>query len=99
MIDLLLSLSKDGLCPELQSFVLEITGSCVKVSPLAESLLWRTERLFFLNGEQNLSAFLLVELRIVKYPTYRCIISEQIFSNRSDLLSYEEPHGSTLRWS
>ncbi|KAI3459393.1 hypothetical protein Pfo_016056 [Paulownia fortunei] len=90
MIDLLLSLSKDGLCPELQSFVLEITGSCVKVSPLAESLLWRTERLFFLNGEQNLSAFLLVELGIVKYPTYRCIISEQIFSNRSDLLSYEE---------
>ncbi|KAK6146063.1 hypothetical protein DH2020_019932 [Rehmannia glutinosa] len=43
IIDLLLSLSKDGLCPEIQSFVLEITGSCVKVSPLAESLLWRAE--------------------------------------------------------
>ncbi|KAK6146066.1 hypothetical protein DH2020_019935 [Rehmannia glutinosa] len=90
IIDLLLSLSKDGLCPEIQSFVLEITGSCVKVSPLAESLLWRAERLFFLNGEQDLSAFLLVDLGIVKYPAYRCIISEHIFSSRSDMLSYEE---------
>ncbi|KAL6535299.1 hypothetical protein OROMI_026673 [Orobanche minor] len=90
IIDLLLSLNKDGLCHELRSFVLEVTGSCVKVSPLAESLLWRAERLFFLNGEQNLSAFLLVDLGIVKYPAYRCIISEPIFSNRSDLLLYEE---------
>lgn len=48
------------------------------------------QRLFFLNGEQDLSAFLLVDLGIVKYPAYRCIISEQIFSNRSELLSYEE---------
>ncbi|KAL6526570.1 hypothetical protein OROGR_015660 [Orobanche gracilis] len=92
IIDLLLSLSlsKDGVCNELRSFVLEVTGSCVKVSPLAESLLWRAERLFFLNGEQNLSAFLLVDLGIVKYPAYRCIISEPIFSNRNDLLLYEE---------
>ncbi|GFQ00752.1 fanconi-associated nuclease 1 homolog [Phtheirospermum japonicum] len=90
IVDLLLSSSKDGLCPELQSFVLEVTGSCVKVSPLAESLLWRAERLFFLNGDQNLSAFSLVDLGIVKYPAYRCIISEPIFSNISDLLLYEE---------
>ncbi|KAL3634543.1 hypothetical protein CASFOL_021597 [Castilleja foliolosa] len=90
IIDLLLSLSKDGLCPQLQSFVLEVTGSCVKVSPLAESLLWRAERLFFLNGEQDLKAFSLVDLGIVKYPAYRCIVSEPIFSNISDLLSYEE---------
>lgn len=48
------------------------------------------QRLFFLNGEQDLSAFLLVDLGIMKYPTYKCIISEQIFQNRSDLLSYEE---------
>ncbi|CAA0829119.1 Fanconi-associated nuclease 1 homolog [Striga hermonthica] len=90
IIDLLLSLGKDGCCPELQSSVLEVTGSCVKVSPLAESLLWRAERLFFLNGEQDLSAFLLVDLGIVKYPAYRCIVSEPIFLNRSDLLLYEE---------
>lgn len=48
------------------------------------------QRLFFLNGEQDLSAFLLVDLGIVKYPTYNCILSDQIFGNRSDLLSYEE---------
>lgn len=50
------------------------------------------QRLFFLNGEQDLSTFLLVDLGIVKYPAYNCIISEQIFSNRSDLLSFEEVH-------
>lgn len=48
------------------------------------------QRLFFLNGEQDLSAFLLVDLGIVKYPTYNCIITEQIFSCLCDLLAYEE---------
>lgn len=48
------------------------------------------QRLFFLNGEQDLSAFLLVDLGIVKYPTYKCIVSQQIFSSRDDLLGYEE---------
>jgi len=48
------------------------------------------QRLFFLNGEQDLSAFLLVDLGIIKYPTYHCIISEQIFSARSDIIAYEE---------
>ena len=48
------------------------------------------QRLFFLNGEQDLSAFLLVDLGIVKYPTYKCIVSQQIFSGRDGLLGYEE---------
>lgn len=48
------------------------------------------QRLFFLNGEQDLSAFLLVDLGIVKYPTYNCIITEPIYSGRDDLLAYEE---------
>lgn len=48
------------------------------------------QRLFFLNGEQDLLAFLLVDLGIVKYPTYKCIISQQIFSGRDGLLAYEE---------
>ena len=48
------------------------------------------QRLFFLNGEQDLSAFLLVDLGIVKYPTYNCIISDQIFPGLNDLLAYEE---------
>ncbi|KAK9265825.1 hypothetical protein L1049_001792 [Liquidambar formosana] len=69
------------------------TGSCIRISKAAESLIWRAERLFFLNGEQDLSAFLLVDLGIVKYPTYNCIISDQIFSDQSDLLAYEEAIG------
>ncbi|XP_073151250.1 fanconi-associated nuclease 1 homolog isoform X2 [Henckelia pumila] len=90
MIDLLLSSCRVGLCTKLQTFVLERTGACVRISPLAESLIWRIERLFFLNGEQDLSTFLLVDLGIVKYPAYNCIITEQIFSNGSDLLSFEK---------
>ncbi|KAG6667571.1 fanconi-associated nuclease 1 homolog isoform X1 [Carya illinoinensis] len=90
LIEALLSLYKNGLCPKLPSVVLEKTGACIQISSQAESLIWRAERLFFLNGEQDLSTFLLVDLGIVKYPTYNCIISEQIFSGRDDLLAYEE---------
>ncbi|KZT76745.1 fanconi-associated nuclease 1 [Dorcoceras hygrometricum] len=90
MVDLLLSSGKGGLCTKLQSFVLARTGACVRISPLAESLIWRIERLFFLNGEPDLPTFLLVDLGIVKYPVYNCIISEQIFSNKGDLLYLEE---------
>ncbi|XP_023748691.1 fanconi-associated nuclease 1 homolog isoform X1 [Lactuca sativa] len=74
----------------LKKMVLEKTGSCIRISPAADLLIWRVERLFFCNGEQDLSAFLLVDLGIVKYPTYNCVITDQIFSNRNDLLSYEE---------
>nr|XP_011462554.1 PREDICTED: fanconi-associated nuclease 1 homolog [Fragaria vesca subsp. vesca] len=81
---------KEDLCPLLPSMVLHRIGSCVRISSNAESLIWRAERLFFLNGEQDLSAFLLVDLGIVKYPTYKCIVSQQIFSSRDDLLGYEE---------
>ncbi|CAK9176019.1 unnamed protein product [Ilex paraguariensis] len=86
----LLSAYDKGLCPLLQSIVLKKTGACVQTSVMAESLIWRAERLFFLNGEQDLSAFLLVDLGIVKYPTYNCITLDHIFSGQSDLLSYEE---------
>ncbi|XP_073048729.1 fanconi-associated nuclease 1 homolog isoform X3 [Primulina eburnea] len=81
MINLLLSSCKGDLCTKLQTFFLARTGTCVRVSPLAESLIWRIE---------DLSTFLLVDLGIVKYPAYNCIISEHIFSNRSDLLSFEK---------
>ncbi|XP_059653884.1 fanconi-associated nuclease 1 homolog isoform X2 [Cornus florida] len=86
----LISLYEDGLCPLLPSEVLKKTEACVRISSTAEYLIWRAERLFFLNGEQDLSAFLLVDLGVVKYPKYTCIISGQIFSERQDLLSYEE---------
>ncbi|KAL2459840.1 Fanconi-associated nuclease 1-like protein [Forsythia ovata] len=89
-IDLLLSSCHYGSSSRLASFILSKTGACVRISALAESLIWRAERLFFLNGEQDVSSFLLVDLGIVKYPSYNCILSEQIFPNRSDLLAYEE---------
>lgn len=90
LVESLLSSYEDGLCPSLPSVILDKTGACIRISSKAESLIWRAERLFFLNSEQDLSAFLLVDLGIVKYPTYNCIISEQIFSGRDDLLAYEE---------
>ncbi|RXH90471.1 hypothetical protein DVH24_035235 [Malus domestica] len=74
----------------LPNMVLDRTGVCVRISSKAEALIWRAERLFFLNGEQDLSAFLLVDLGIVKYPTYKCTVSQQIFSGRDGLLAYEE---------
>ncbi|PON66878.1 Zinc finger domain containing protein [Parasponia andersonii] len=84
-------LSNDGSAsPTLSSMILERTGACIRISSKAESLFWRAERLFFLNGEQDLSSFLLADLGIVKYPTYNCIVTEQIFSDRNDLLAYEE---------
>ncbi|KAM5569850.1 fanconi-associated nuclease 1 [Rosa sericea] len=90
LIASLISSYNEDLCPLLPSMVLHRTGSCVRISSNAESLIWRAERLFFLNGEQDLSAFLLVDLGIIKYPTYKCIVSQQIFSARDDLLGYEE---------
>ncbi|XP_057526290.1 fanconi-associated nuclease 1 homolog isoform X2 [Amaranthus tricolor] len=81
---------KDGLCPLLPSLIFDRTATCVRISSTAESLLWRVQRLFFLDGEQDLSSFLLVDLRILKYPEYKCSISHPVFSTRSDLLAYEE---------
>lgn len=48
------------------------------------------QRLFFLNGDQDLSEFLLVDLGIIKFPDYVCNFSHQIFQDRSDLTDYEE---------
>ncbi|XP_072071714.1 fanconi-associated nuclease 1 homolog isoform X2 [Arachis hypogaea] len=90
LVSSLVSTYADGLCPGLSIMIMNRTGSCVRISSKAESLIWRTERLFFLNGEQDLSSFLLVDMGKVKYPTYNCILSESVFSNRRDLLSYEE---------
>uniref|UniRef100_A0A2P2JE72 Fanconi-associated nuclease n=1 Tax=Rhizophora mucronata TaxID=61149 RepID=A0A2P2JE72_RHIMU len=90
LIASILSSYEGGECTFLPSSILDRTGTCIKISSKAESLVWRAERLFFLNGEQDLSAFLLVDLGILKYPSYCCIITEQIFSSRSGLLAYEE---------
>ncbi|XP_021844251.1 fanconi-associated nuclease 1 homolog isoform X1 [Spinacia oleracea] len=90
LIALLYSSYKDGLCPLLPSLIADRTATCVRISPFAESLLWRVQRLFFLDGEQDLSSFLLVDLQILKYPEYKCTISCPVFCSRNDLLAYEE---------
>ncbi|KAG7599800.1 HIRAN domain [Arabidopsis suecica] len=90
LINSLCSCYNDGTRVNLATIILERTGLCAKISSTSESLIWRVERLFFLNGEQDLSSFVLLDLGIIKYPTYKRIDSEQIFSNRTKLLAYEE---------
>ncbi|KAG8371498.1 hypothetical protein BUALT_Bualt13G0093900 [Buddleja alternifolia] len=85
IIDLLLSSSKDRLCSELQSFVLAITGSCVKVSPLAESLMWRAE-----SGTPGAVTQLLLTSRALVLEKEVPVTGELSLLVRSDLLSYEE---------
>ncbi|CAF2218768.1 BnaA08g03310D [Brassica napus] len=90
LINSLCSYYNDGTRINVGTMILERTGLCAKISSTSESLIWRVERLFFLNGEQDLSSFVLLDLGIIKYPIYKCIDSEQIFSDRTKLLAYEE---------
>ncbi|KAK9672612.1 hypothetical protein RND81_12G112200 [Saponaria officinalis] len=90
LIAALYSAYKDGVCSLLPSLILDRTGLCIRISSFAELLLWRVQRLFFLDGEQDLTAFLLVDLGIVKYPDYKSTISNPVFPDRSELLAYEE---------
>lgn len=48
------------------------------------------QRLFFLNGDQELSSFLLVNMGIVKYPQYQCNRQTPVFPSREALLEYEK---------
>eukprot|EP01018_Ginkgo_biloba_P025395 Gb_10162 [translate_table: standard] len=73
----------------LLTLVSRIAGLCVNISHLARILLWRVQRLFFLNGEQDLTSFLLVDMGLRKYPNYKCNRTRCVFTNRDDLLSYE----------
>ncbi|XP_066374687.1 fanconi-associated nuclease 1 homolog, partial [Miscanthus floridulus] len=77
-------------CASLPKRILKWTGTCIRISKMADELLWRIQRLFFLNGDQDLSSFLLVEFGVVKFPDYVCSISHRIFQERSDLLDYED---------
>uniref|UniRef100_A0A0E0A5P8 Fanconi-associated nuclease n=1 Tax=Oryza glumipatula TaxID=40148 RepID=A0A0E0A5P8_9ORYZ len=70
--------------------ILKWTGTCIRTSDVADELMWRVQRLFFLNGDQDLSSFLLVDLGLVRFPVYACTISHRVFQERSDLLQYEE---------
>uniref|UniRef100_A0A7N0TSX0 Fanconi-associated nuclease n=1 Tax=Kalanchoe fedtschenkoi TaxID=63787 RepID=A0A7N0TSX0_KALFE len=82
--------SYEGRHPCLPAVLIKKYGVFVTISETAESLFWRAQRLFFLNGEQDLSAFLFADLQIIKYPAYNCITTDKIFRNRSDMLSFEE---------
>ncbi|KAK3128494.1 hypothetical protein QOZ80_6BG0462570 [Eleusine coracana subsp. coracana] len=90
LLSTLLSLYHGGTCAALPKRILKWTGACIRISKMADDLLWRVQRLFFLNSDQDLSSFLLVEFGLVKFPDYACCISHRIFQERSDLLEYEE---------
>ncbi|PWZ06851.1 Fanconi-associated nuclease 1 [Zea mays] len=90
LVSTLLSSYRNGTCASLPKRILKWTGTCIRISKMADELLWRIQRLFFLNGDQDLSSFLLVESGIVKFPDYVCSISHRIFQERNDLLEYED---------
>ncbi|XP_020687578.1 fanconi-associated nuclease 1 homolog isoform X3 [Dendrobium catenatum] len=91
IIEFILSASKNGSCSAvLQKMVLEHAGKCVMISSAVDAILWRVQRLFFLNSEQDLSAFLLVDMGLIKFPEFTCTITQPIFKCRADLLEYEE---------
>lgn len=73
-----------------KNMMLNLVGPCIRVSDDAVFLLWRLQRLFFLNGDQELSSFLLVDMGMVKYPEYRCNRKMPIFATREGLLEYEK---------
>ncbi|KAG0617281.1 hypothetical protein M758_5G178400 [Ceratodon purpureus] len=73
-----------------KEMVLDLVGSCIRVSDDASFLLWRSQRLFFLNGDQDLSSFLLVDMGRVKYPEYKCNRKLPVFATREALLEYEK---------
>ncbi|KAM7253151.1 hypothetical protein ACFE04_008730 [Oxalis oulophora] len=90
LVSSLLSSWENGSGTFISSAILKTTRTCIRISSTAEYLIWRVERLFFLSGEQDLSTFLLVDLGIVKYPSYACVTTEKVFRDQSDLLAYEE---------
>ncbi|WOL02516.1 fanconi-associated nuclease [Canna indica] len=90
LVNIIFSAYENGACPMLPKKVLEQVGACIRISSSADILFWRVQRLFFLNGEQDLSAFLLVDLGMIKFPDYTCNVSHQIFQDRSHFLEYEE---------
>ncbi|KAJ7549063.1 hypothetical protein O6H91_07G038500 [Diphasiastrum complanatum] len=73
-----------------QTLLSKILGKCVRVTNTADLLIWRLQRLFFLNGEQELSSFLLVDMGRVKYPSYSCNRTRPVFLTREALLAYEQ---------
>lgn len=57
---------------------------------MATDVSYVLQRLFFLNGDQELSSFLLVDMGMVKYPKYQCNRLTPVFASREALLAYEK---------
>ncbi|XP_024517552.1 fanconi-associated nuclease 1 homolog, partial [Selaginella moellendorffii] len=74
----------------LTALIREATGPCIRIAETLEVLLWRLQRLFFLNGEQEFHVFLLVDIGRIKYPSYRCTRTMPVFASREDFLAYEQ---------
>ncbi|XP_024518087.1 fanconi-associated nuclease 1 homolog isoform X2 [Selaginella moellendorffii] len=74
----------------LTALIREATGPCIRIAETVEVLLWRLQRLFFLNGEQEFHVFLLVDIGRIKYPSYRCARTMPVFASREDFLAYEQ---------
>ncbi|EFJ10356.1 hypothetical protein SELMODRAFT_427183 [Selaginella moellendorffii] len=76
----------------LTALIREATGPCIRIAETVEVLLWRLQRLFFLNGEQEFHVFLLVDIGRIKYPNYRCARTMPVFASREDFLAYEQDY-------
>ncbi|EFJ04806.1 hypothetical protein SELMODRAFT_138197, partial [Selaginella moellendorffii] len=74
----------------LTALIREATGPCIRIAETVEVLLWRLQRLFFLNGEQEFHVFLLVDIGRINYPSYRCARTMPVFASREDFLAYEQ---------
>ncbi|EFJ04807.1 hypothetical protein SELMODRAFT_432061 [Selaginella moellendorffii] len=74
----------------LTALIREATGPCIRIAETVDVLLWRLQRLFFLNGEQEFDVFLLVDIGRINYPSYRCARTMPVFASREDFLAYEQ---------
>lgn len=75
---------------EMRQQMLDLNGPCIKLSGPPCDTVRRVQRLFFLNEAQNLSSFLVADLGVAKYPSYRVSRSRSVFTTRQDLLDYEQ---------
>lgn len=64
-------------------------GPCLRLNQEFTLLLERVQHLFFLNNYQDQSLLLLVDMKKVQFPLYKCQKQHPIFSSREEFLNYE----------
>ncbi|KAK9829081.1 hypothetical protein WJX72_003785 [[Myrmecia] bisecta] len=69
--------------------LLHLTGPCVRLGRPLAACIRRIQRLFFLNEGQDLSHFLVTDLGIMRYPSFRVHRTRPVFADRAALLEYE----------